>query len=70
MASVQSMFTADKQLVFYAFVWTKEDVYFGGQIRQNAEAKTEIGLPSRDHAPYSYKATLSTNQSARYIETL
>ena len=42
-----------------------------GQIRQNAEAKTEIGPPSTDRTLYSDKArSFNLNHSARYIETL
>ena len=37
-----------------------------GQIRQNAEAETEIGPPSSDRALYSYKAR-SFNQSERAL---
>ena len=37
-----------------------------GQIRQNAEAKTEIGPPSSDRALYSDKAR-SFNQSERAL---
>ena len=39
---------------------------FWGQIRQNAEAKTEIRLPSTDRALYSHKAR-SFNQSERAL---
>ena len=39
---------------------------FLGQIRQNAEAKTEIGPPSSDRALYSDKAR-SFNQSERAL---
>ena len=39
---------------------------FWGQIRQSAEAKTEIGLPSRDRALYSHKPR-SFNQSERAL---
>ena len=43
-----------------------ERTFIFGQMRQNAEAKTEIGLPLSDRAPYSDKAR-SFNQSERAL---
>ena len=67
MASVQPMFIADKWLGFLRF---SEPGIGGrlvlGQIRQNAEAKTEIGPPLSDRALHFDKAR-SFNQSERVL---
>ena len=70
MASVQSMFIADKQLVFFTFVWAREDVYFWVKFVKMPKQKQKLVCRYLTVLRTLIKHALSTNQSARYIEFL